>query len=239
MLMDFVDYLSNNTSLSDTSIHHYESGFRTISKQMLEAKIISKPLEEMEIFELEVTIFLIFQNDDFKKKDLIGNKMYSNALKQYQTFIKSTKENSAANLINAVKNDSVLKPTEKEAIIKARIGQGDFRNSLIKKYNGKCIVTGINDTRLLIASHVKPWSVSNNQERIDVENGFLLSPLYDKMFDLGLITFTNDGQIKLSSTIKQNNRITMDIDTEKIHSLGISTRLKANLDYHRDVIFLR
>lgn len=239
MLIDFVDYLENNTSLSDTSIHHYESGFRTISKQMLESKVISKPLEEMEIVELEIALFLILQNDDFKKKDSTGNKMYSNALKQYQSFIKSTKENKAKNLVDEVKNDAILKTTEKETIIKARIGQGDFRKSLIEKYNGKCIVTGINDSRLLIASHIKPWSVSNNQERIDVENGFLLSPLYDKMFDLGLMTFTNEGQIKLSSTIKQNSKIIMNIDTEKFYELNVSSRLKDNLDYHRDVIFLR
>ncbi|MCQ2240007.1 HNH endonuclease [Treponema sp.] len=239
MLIDFVDYLNNNTSLSDTSIHHYESGFRTISKQMQESKLISKPLEEMEIAELEVAIFLILQDDAFLKKDSTGNKMYSNALKQYQAFVKSTKENNAKSLEDSVKKDSSLKPTEKEMIIKARIGQGDFRKSLIEKYAGKCIITGINDKRLLVASHIKPWSVSNNQERIDVENGFLLSPLYDKMFDLGLMTFTDEGQIKLSSTIKQNNRFIINIDTEKSYDLHISSKLKSNLDYHRDVIFLR
>ncbi len=76
--------------------------------------------------------------------------------------------------------------------MKSRVGQGDFRKSLIEKYDGKCVVTGIDLTKLLIASHIKPWRISDNKERLSSENGLLLSANLDKLFDSGLITFMND-----------------------------------------------
>lgn len=79
--------------------------------------------------------------------------------------------------LKAIENDNEIKASEKEAIIKARIGQGVFRQRLLDKYNGKCIITGINETTLLVASHIKPWRSANNYERISGENGLLLSPL--------------------------------------------------------------
>lgn len=239
MLLDFIDYLQANTSLSEKSVNHYESGFRVISKMMYEKNSIEKPLEEMTIPELEFAIFLILQDEDFQKKDLIGKRMYSNSLKYYQSFAKSTKEYVAKEIEEQVRKNSLLPETEKEIIIRARIGQGKFRDSLIKKYSGQCVVTGSDDVRLLVASHIKPWSVSNNSERIDVENGLLLTPLYDKMFDLGLITFTDEGQMKLSSTVKKNNQLKLQIDINRLYALKATATMKSNLDYHRDVIFLR
>lgn len=83
--------------------------------------------------------------------------------------------------------------TTREAIIKARIGQGQFRQSLLDVWNGRCCATGLSETRLLRASHIVPWSQSSNEERLDPFNGLLLSPAYDAAFDAHLITLGPDG----------------------------------------------
>ena len=73
------------------------------------------------------------------------------------------------------------------------------------KYHGSCVITGINHPKLLVASHIKPWVVSDNQERLQVDNGLLLSATYDRLFDSGLITFDKNGRIFLSSFIGTEN----------------------------------
>jgi predicted restriction endonuclease len=85
--------------------------------------------------------------------------------------------------------------TIKEAIAKIRIGQSKFRTDLLKSNRNSCAFTEIFDDKLLIASHIKPWSVSNNDERLDENNGILLTPMFDKPFDKFLITFDEDGKL--------------------------------------------
>ena len=87
--------------------------------------------------------------------------------------------------------------TERDALSQARIGQGAFRIALMK-YWGSCAVTGISEPAVLRASHIKPWRSSTNQERLDSFNGLLLSAHIDALFDAGLVTFEEDGQIRLS-----------------------------------------
>ncbi len=84
--------------------------------------------------------------------------------------------------------------TDKEQLIKARLGQGIFRHNL-ENIEKRCRVTGITDKRLLIASHIKPWRESSNKERLDGNNGLLLSPHVDRLFDRGWISFSDDGRI--------------------------------------------
>lgn len=81
-----------------------------------------------------------------------------------------------------------LRGEEREAIVKIRINQGVFRDELIKRY-GKCVLCGVKDSSLMIASHIKSWSDSNPEEKVDVDNVFLLCPNHDKLFDKGLISF--------------------------------------------------
>jgi len=91
-----------------------------------------------------------------------------------------------------------LDPTECEALLKARVGQGDFRNALIKRWGG-CAVTGCRMTELCVASHLKPWSrCESRRERLTVANGLLLIPTLDKLLDRGLITFDQRFRIKIS-----------------------------------------
>jgi len=90
--------------------------------------------------------------------------------------------------------------TEKERLIKARIGQGKFKKLLINR-ECKCALCGVTDPRVLIASHIKQWSASVSVERLDVNNGLLLCPNHDALFDKNLISFDKQGKIVISQTL--------------------------------------
>lgn len=93
------------------------------------------------------------------------------------------------------------KEEEKHKIIRqARYGQGKYRDQLLEQCRF-CPITMISDERLLIASHIKPWAASNEQEKTDPYNGYMLSPMIDKLFDRGFITFTENRHIILSEFI--------------------------------------
>ena len=85
--------------------------------------------------------------------------------------------------------------TERSGLVTSRVGQGAYRKRIIHRWKYKCAVTNFNKLDILIASHIVPWSKSTDQERLDVNNGLLLSPTYDALFDKYLITFDNKGRI--------------------------------------------
>jgi putative restriction endonuclease len=91
-----------------------------------------------------------------------------------------------------------LPETEREQVVKSRLGQGKFRERLIAYWDGRCAVTGVDHPTLLTASHIKPWRISSNSERLNPSNGLLLIPQYDRLFDRGLVTFDRDGAIMIS-----------------------------------------
>jgi len=93
--------------------------------------------------------------------------------------------------------DRHLKPTTKKRLTEARLGQGEFRKR-VEAVEMCCRVTGITDRRFLRASHIRPWCKSNNRQRLDGNNGLLLAPHIDHLFDLGYITFTDTGKMKVS-----------------------------------------
>lgn len=139
--------------------------------------------------------------------------------------------------INKIVSTQSLSQTEKEAIILSRRGQGEFRKRIIEKYKS-CVVTGISDKRLLIASHIKPWRSATNIERLSSENGLLLSPLYDKLFDLGLITFNASGCIISSSKLSDEDKSRIHIDNACCYVKNMSKELRENMEYHNDIIFI-
>jgi putative restriction endonuclease len=129
-----------------------------------------------------------------------------------------------------------LPATEREAVVKARVGQGDFRASLVS-YWGGCAVTGIARADLVRASHIKPWRFSSNEERLDRFNGLLLLPQYDHLFDRGYITFDDTGALAPSPAITSlpANRLGIDLHAR-------ISRLEAEhlpfLRYHQEEVFV-
>lgn len=92
--------------------------------------------------------------------------------------------------------------TERSGLVTSRVGQGAYRKRIIHRWQYKCAVTNFNKLDILIASHIVPWSKATDHERLDVNNGLLLSPTYDALFDKHLITFDNKGKIQLSDQIE-------------------------------------
>lgn len=127
--------------------------------------------------------------------------------------------------------------TEREAIIKSRLGQGRFRKLLLDLW-GACSVTGFrNQKPLLIASHIKPWRNCSNEERLDKYNGLLLLPNMDRLFDLGWISFDDSGGINISQRLSKTDQLSLGIN-DKMHLLKVVNEQRKYLEYHRKNIFL-
>lgn len=236
----FSDWLTQNTELSESSIDKYSGAVGTISKEMYQKGVIQKPLENMSPFELDIAIALTLSDPEFIAKNTRGNHMYSNALKQYRHFINAVTEDADdVAYIEKIKADDKIPETERKSIIQSRIGQGVFRKSLFEKYHGHCIITGISHPKLLVASHIKPWAVSSNKERLSVDNGLLLSATYDRLFDSGLITFDRQGKIFLSSFIGLENVKRLRLSKDMRFELFVRGNMGEYLDYHNDVLFVK
>ena len=118
-----------------------------------------------------------------------------------------------------------------------RVGQEKYRNALLEECPF-CPITMINDERLLVASHIKPWAVSNEKERIDPKNGFILSPLYDRLFDQGFITFTDDKYVMVSQWLTPKNAQRIGLKNHSyIQLLPIDDARMTYLEYHRKSVF--
>ena len=128
-----------------------------------------------------------------------------------------------------------LGDTEREYLRAARLGQGDFRKALLKFHRECCPVTGISNTELLVASHIKPWGVCTNSERLDPNNGILLSALVDRLFDRGLITFKDDGAMLVSQRLSRADRKLCNMDAAK--PIKLSEKNRHYLAYHREIEF--
>lgn len=126
---------------------------------------------------------------------------------------------------------------EEQEIRKARDGQGKYREQLLEQCHF-CPFTMISDERLLIASHIKPWAASTIVEKTDPNNGYILSPLYDKLFDRGFITFTEKRHIILSEFISPYTwkQIKLKNDTF-IKALPMDEKRIEYLKFHHQSVF--
>lgn len=146
-------------------------------------------------------------------------------------------EEVEASAENAIRNRADLTETEKLALVRSRRGQGIYRKNL-EGYEKQCRVTGVSNPRHLRASHIKPWRASNNFEKLDGNNGFLLSPHIDHLFDRGYISFTDEGDILVSSLADRNTIERWEIDL----SINVGSFRPEQLPYlafHRESIFMK
>ena len=128
-----------------------------------------------------------------------------------------------------------LQETTREAVIQSRIGQGQFRTSLIGYWHG-CSVSGCSQFEILKASHIKPWRYSTNEERLDIFNGLLLLPNLDTCFDSGLISFEDDGKIIISSRLSKSTLSQLGL-TSNLKLMRVEEKHKGYLRFHREKIF--
>lgn len=126
---------------------------------------------------------------------------------------------------------------ESKTIRQARDGQGRYREQLLAQCH-YCPFTMISDDRLLIASHIKPWAACTDEEKTDPFNGYILSPLYDKLFDRGFITFTEKRHVILSDFISSFTwrQIKLKNDTF-ISGLPMDEKRVEYLKFHHESVF--
>ena len=140
---------------------------------------------------------------------------------------------------NDIKESSEISETEKDTLVKSRRGQGRYREQLLL-LEPKCRITGVSNPEHLIASHIKPWRSSDNNERLDPENGFMLTPSIDHLFDKGFIGFENDGSILLADVANRDAMEKMGVTGRNAPTnIGnIRDNQKMYLEWHRNNILL-
>jgi len=132
--------------------------------------------------------------------------------------------------------DGAIGETEKSALVQARRGQGQFRAN-VRSIERACRITRVERMEHLIASHVQPWRDSSNEQRLDGENGLLLTPTVDHLFDKGFISFEDSGQLIVSPVADQRSLKRMGIETENRVNVGaFSQGQRCYLDFHRENI---
>ena len=89
---------------------------------------------------------------------------------------------------------------EQEAWVKQRINQNLFRKMVLAAYNNTCCITGLNDSRLLVAGHIMTWA-NLPEHRLDPSNGLCLNPLHDKAYERGLISIRPDYTLAVSKEL--------------------------------------
>lgn len=126
---------------------------------------------------------------------------------------------------------------QKARLLQARVGQGEYREKLLLECP-LCPFTLVNDERLLIASHIKPWSKADDKEKVDPKNGFMFTPTFDRLFDRGFITFDNNKELIVSPWLSPMNQKRLRIYTgKKINLLPWDDARIHYLEYHREYIF--
>lgn len=136
-----------------------------------------------------------------------------------------------------IREDKNLLETEKVQLIRARVGQGIYRKN-VGRIEKVCRVTGTSDAKFLIASHIKPWAKSTNGERLDGNNGLMLAPHIDRLFDRGYISFEDDGELILSKQLPEAVRLKWEV-AQKVPRVPFSAAQVEYLTYHRDVLLRR
>ena len=156
--------------------------------------------------------------------------MYSSALKHYGDFLKEIDVND-----ESIFTEKQIFTTDAERLVKVRMIQNKFRKKLFDFYP-YCAVTGFNHSKFLIASHIKPWAKCDGNEKVDVYNGFLLSPNFDRLFDQGFITFLDTGIVQISKKLNEVDKEFFSIPTHlKLH---LDVKHLPYLHYHQNEIYM-
>ena len=229
---DFYNYLIDNQAFKARKTYRdYISRLRYVSRLYKLDKTITKDYLEFILSDLTRTMN---ERDHYNSKKGIGD--IASGLHKFLEYVQSDyRKRIGDSILNEelkIENDNIIKNTEKKALIVSRMGQGVFRQKLIDYWKG-CSVTECSTFPLLLASHIRPWRKSSNQQRLDVFNGLLLIPNLDKLFDRGYISFDKNGHIIMSSFLPESEfRLFGVSPTMCIKNLN--NKHLPYLKYHRD-----
>ena len=152
-------------------------------------------------------------------------------------------ELEGADIETTISVDNLPEGRTRTAVVKQRVNQDFFRTAVLTSYETTCCITGLNTPSLLIASHIKPWSVSNGNEKTNPCNGLCLNALHDKAFDNGFLTVSPDYRIHISASISDIydgeivSRYFRQYEGQTIIVPEKFAPLKEFLEYHNDLVF--
>lgn len=247
---DLKDALTNNLSnLSDlfsnwliglgksekTAKNYLQALQSSIPRWMAEKQLIElQPLTKIRSYQqFHALVERTRQLDEFKIRNTNGNGMYSAALNAYSRFLADIAQVDLKQDVEDILEDNALSATEKSILVSTRLGQGHFREQLIRYWHGHCAVTGYSETQMLVASHIKPWRDANNRERLNPYNGLLLLANIDKAFDLGFISFQDSGKVMIARQLEDPEVLGIRDDM----AVNLHREHKPFLSHHRMEIF--
>lgn len=228
---DFYRYLTGPGGVNRHSRTNYMAWLKFLSG----AYSLSADLSDDDIAAImESEESLRIGRDKYKTpRDMIN---FKSALRKYRSFLTSDfrhqQDETVLAAARTVERDMHIPATERNALVRARVGQGLFRERLIDFWHG-CSISSFSHYDILMASHIKPWRVSDNQQRLDVYNGLLLLPNFDKLFDKGYISFADSGKIVFSRYFPHEDRVLLGIN-DSTRLLRVESAHKPYLRFHRD-----
>lgn len=179
----------------------------------------------------------LVDRNDYRNKDEDGNERDG-----FQFVLLSVSEeidlrekvDSLPNIIEY--NYNLPNKTERKGLVTTRVGQGIYRKMILQKWDDKCSVTGCNIKKILISSHIVPWKDSNKFEKRDPENGILLTPNLDGLFDRHLISFDDSGDIIISKKLLKEDLERLGVN-EEMKLSQVTDGMKPYLKRHRDKFY--
>ena len=140
----------------------------------------------------------------------------------------------SADILSLVERN--IEATTKEALINARVGQGAFRSQVLQLWGQCCAVTQSITFEAIRASHIKPWRISTDQERLDANNGLPLTASLDALFDSGLISFEPSGNLVISPSMSAAERQIYLLDGRSLVKQP-TAKTAEYLAFHRACVF--
>jgi hypothetical protein len=134
--------------------------------------------------------------------------------------------------LRAILREKGLTATERDALVSARIGQGAFRTAVLAQWGKRCAATGCGTLEAIRASHIKPWRLATNEERLDPANGLPLVATLDALFDAGLISFASEGAMLISKRLPAGERKKLQLQGGRLRQRPDATTV-AYLTEHR------
>lgn len=250
------DIIASNTSSNEPYISRDDIATHLINREVSRQIIVSSIKEEFQndedVIWGKAANYVDFLNRDitavaplsrkwndgfYVRKQLSRRHPITKALGKtyFMAISNSTIENDTEEMISRIELAKAgIEKTEKIQLLKARIGQGAFREYLIDYWQG-CAVTKCKEIGLLRASHIKPWRYSDDFERLDPFNGLLLIPNLDAAFDKGYISFDDQGRILISPCLDEKEISILGINQEmRVRASLIHIKHRVYLKYHRD-----
>lgn len=141
--------------------------------------------------------------------------------------------------MNLVRTDARIPETTRQQIVLARRGQGEFKRRVME-IERACRITGVTRIEHLRASHCKPWRDATNEERLDGQNGLLLTPNADHLFDRGFVGFEDNGDVLISPVAHKDSLVRLGLDPERALNVGrFAEGQRRYLEFHREFVLLR